>query len=122
LTVGFAYSQNNPEVLIMGGLNNEEFLGCLTCAYTDQESVWNDLSRHGWGNGFGTWNSFGPNKSPFSSTSACNEFASSPPKLVDRRGNYYGYLTINEFKQGSVCAITGVEQICIALRVMCSRD
>jgi hypothetical protein len=73
-----AYAQTES-ILIFGGNNHKDFLGCLTCSELDRNSVWNDLSTHGWKNGFGTWNEFGPHKSEFSSTSACNEFASEPP-------------------------------------------
>jgi hypothetical protein len=119
---GLAIAQSQPEVLIMGGRSHDEFLGCLTCGEMSRDSVWNDMSRYGWGNSFGVWNGFGQHKSRFSTTSACNEFASNPPILVDRRGNTYGALTLNEFRQGSVCGAGGVERLCNALRVMCATD
>ena len=109
-----------PEVLIMGGRNQDEFIGCLTCGDFDSDSVWNKFSRHGWGNKFGTWNQFGEHKGQFGSNSACNEFASNPPVLVDRRGNYFGELTVNQYRNGSVCGASGNQQLCRALKVMCS--
>jgi hypothetical protein len=116
-----AHAQSR-EILIMGGPNHDEFLGCLTCSEFDSNSVWNDFSRHGFGNEFGTWNRFGQHASKFSTSSACNEYATRGPVLVDRSGNFYGRLSVNRFAQDSVCGPNGVEQLCMALRVMCSDD
>ncbi len=52
------------EILIFGGQNNKEFLGCLTCSEMSANSVFNDFSQYGWANGFGVWNPFGPYKNP----------------------------------------------------------
>lgn len=112
---------NAQEILIFGGRNNKEFLGCLNCNEMSGDSVWNDMSQFGWNNNFGKWNSFGEYKNSFSSYSACNEFTSTGPVLVDRQGNFYGRLTINEFVQGSICNISGNQKICMALKVMCKQ-
>ncbi len=112
---------NAQEILIFGGRNNKEFLGCLNCNEMSGDSVWNDMSQFGWNNNFGKWNSFGEYKNSFSSYSACNEFTSTGPVLVDRQGNFYGRLTINEFVQGSICSISGNQKICMALKVMCKQ-
>ncbi len=112
---------NAQEILIFGGRNNKEFLGCLTCNEMSGDSVWNEMSQFGWNNNFGKWNSFGEYKNSFSSYSACNEFTSSAPVLVDKQGNFYGRLTINEFAQGSICSISGNQKICMALKVMCKQ-
>lgn len=117
-----AFAQSRPEILIMGGRDHDEFLGCLTCSESSRNSVWNSYSEHGWENNYGTWNSYGPHKSRYSTTSARNEYSTNPPILVDRQGNAYGELTVNRFRQGSVCAPGGPDQICNALRVMCSAD
>jgi hypothetical protein len=87
-----------------------------------KNSVWNDMSQYGWNNGFGKWNPFGQYKNPFSSYSACNEFTSNGPVLVDRDGNFYGRLTINEFVSKSICGVSGSPKLCRALKVMCADD
>jgi hypothetical protein len=110
----------SKDVLIFGGDNNKEFLGCLSCNEMAGNSVWNDMSTYGWRNGFGKWNPFGQYKNPYSSYSACNEFTQNSPVLVDREGNFYGRLTTNEFVNKSICGISGNERICRALKVMCS--
>lgn len=108
------------EILIFGGNSNKDFLGCLTCNEMSPNSVFNEFSQYGWNNGFGKWNPFGPYKNPFSSTSACNEFSSKAPVLVDRQGNFYGLLTINEFANKSICGFSGNSNICRALKAMCA--
>jgi hypothetical protein len=108
------------EILIFGGDNNKDFLGCLSCNEMAGNSVWNEMSQYGWNNGFGKWNPFGPYKNPFSSYSACNEFTSNGPVLVDRNGKFYGRLTMNEFTSGSICGFSGNEKICRALKIMCA--
>jgi hypothetical protein len=107
-------------VLVFGGQNHEEYLGCISCSETAADSIWNRYSQYGWENGFGKWNSFGKHKNQFSSTSACNEFASKPPILVDAKGAIYGSLSVNAFAARSVCGAVGVEQVCRALRAMCA--
>jgi len=108
------------EILIFGGDNNKEFLGCLSCNEMAGNSVWNEMSQYGWKNGFGKWNPFGQYKNPYSGYSACNEFTSTGPVLVDREGRFYGRLTMNQFSDKSVCGISGNERICRALKVMCA--
>jgi hypothetical protein len=115
-----ASTTNAQEILIFGGNNNKDFLGCLSCNEMSGNSVWNEMSQYGWNNGFGKWNPFGPYKNPFSSYSACNEFTSNGPVLVDRNGKFYGKLTMNEYANGSVCGLSGNEKICRALKVMCA--
>lgn len=108
------------DILIFGGDGHKEFLGCLSCSKMSGDSVFNEFSKHGWSNGFGTWSEFGKFGSEFGNFSACNEFASDPPVLVDADGNFYGRLTISEVKSGSICGATGSERACIALKVMCA--
>lgn len=112
----------DTEIVILGGSNHDEFLGCLSCSNSHPESVWNNVSRHGWGNGFGTWNPFGPHRNPYGMNSACNQYSQSPPILVDRQGNLYGTLSVNAYARGSICGAAGNPQVCRALRVMCARS
>jgi hypothetical protein len=120
-TVAIAANAQTPAFLIFGGDDHKVFLGCLNCAETDPSSVWNDMSRYGWGNGFGVWNAYGPYKNPYGGQSACSEYAADPPVIVDKQGNSYGYLTTNQYKPGSVCGAQGAQRICTALKVMCAQ-
>lgn len=114
-----SYSQSN-DLLIFGGAGNKEFLGCLNCPETSENSIWNEFSQFGWRNSFGKWNSFGQYKNPFSTYSACGEFSSNAPIIVNRQGRAIARLTLNEFTTGSVCGISGNSQLCQALKIMCA--
>jgi len=85
---------NAQELLLFGGRGHKEFLGCLTCSEFDGKSIWNDMSTYGLKNGFGKWNPFGEFANPFSSYSACGDFASDPPIIVDRAGQAYVSLRV----------------------------
>lgn len=123
VALAFQGSALAQELLVFGGEAHKEFLGCLTCSEFAGNSIWNEMSTYGWKNGFGTWNPFGSYKNPFSSYSACNEFASDPPVIVDNSGNYYGRLTVNEIRTDSVCgSMKSSDQLCQALKVMCAED
>lgn len=115
-------AQQAERILILGGSNQDEFLGCISCSEFESDSVWNDMSQYGWNNRFGKWNPFGPHKNPYSSNSACNRMATSPPILVDAEGTLYGSLSINPYARGSICAPNGVEQVCRALKVVCATN
>jgi hypothetical protein len=78
------------------------------------------MSTYGWKNGYGKWNPYGQFKNPYSNYSACNEYTSNSPVLVDRNGKFFGRLTMNSYSVGSVCGINGNERICRALKVMCA--
>jgi hypothetical protein len=115
-------STQSQEVVLLGGRNQDTFLGCLSCPAHHRDSVWNQYSRHGFQNEYGTWNRYGQHASRYALSSACNPYSSSAPVIVDRSGNYYGRLSVNEYSSDSVCGPSGVAQICVAVRVMCADD
>ena len=93
------------ELIIFGGAEHDDFLGCLTCSEFDSDSICNGFGSYG--NEFsssGMWNEFAGYGNEFSSDSPWNEFASgnSVPVLVDRDGGFYGYFTINEYRSDAV--------------------
>lgn len=93
----YASAAGAAELLLFGNANQDEFLGCLTCSHFDTGSICNTFGKHG--SSFSNksiWNGFSPYGSEFSNTSPWNTFASSPPVIVDRQGNFYGYLTANQ--------------------------
>ncbi len=112
----------SKDLLLFGGDGHKDFLGCLTCSEYASNSIWNEFSQYGWKNSFGKWNRFGSFAGAYGSRSACNEYASDPPVIVDRQGNFYGLLSMSEYKRGSVCGGQGSEQLCTALKVMCASD
>jgi ABC-type transport system substrate-binding protein len=88
------------ELLVFGGANSHDvFLGCLTCSQYSTESIRNTMSIYGNGSSYiAITNRFSLYGSRYSTTSACNPNASNPPAIVDRQGNFYGYLTMNPTK------------------------
>ncbi len=83
-------------LLLFGGRNHEEFLGCLNCYRSEPYSVWNDRREYGDPkNENSIWNQKGPYGSRTSSLSPWNPRSSNPPLVVDRLGNLYGYFTLN---------------------------
>ncbi len=83
---------------LYSGKDNNLYLGCLNCSEFDQNSVWNNYGTYG--NKFSQksiWNEYGTYGSLFSSESPWSEFSTNPPVIVDKEGNFYGYLTVNKF-------------------------
>ena len=106
------------KIMVFGGNNHETYLGCLSCAHYSLESVRNPAGKYG-----GAWsmNSLMNPASKFAGTwsqySACNEFASDPPVIVDEEGQYYGRLTLNGFKDQ-----TNSAEIVRWLQMVCSGE
>jgi len=83
-------------LLLFGGRDHGEFLGCLNCYRSESFSVWNESGEFGNpANEKSIWNRGGPYGSPRSPLSPWNPRGSSPPLVVDRIGNLYGYFTLN---------------------------
>ncbi len=99
---GFAEASNPQppaaELLIFGGANHDVFLGCLTCSQYDAASVLNGYGQHGSRYASNSIvNKYSPYGNPYSNQSACNPYTSTAPVIVDRAGNYYGELTVNQY-------------------------
>ncbi len=87
-----------PELLVFGGRNHDVFLGCLNCSEFDGDSLLNEYGVHGSVYSPNSiLNPYGRYGSQYSTDSACNTYASNPPIVVDREGNAYGHLTVNQF-------------------------
>ena len=119
LEAGNASSQSQ-DILIMGGSSQEEFLGCLSCSEYDPNSVWGQYGRFSWQNKYGVWNRYGQHANPYGQNSACNQHSRNGPSLVDRAGNFYGRLSVNQYLTDGICGSRGNPQVCTALRVMCA--
>ena len=90
-----AHAIDGP-LLLFGGPNHDEFLGCLNCYRSEPFSVWNANGEYGDpGNENSIWNQAGPYGSRRSPLSPWNPRSSKPPLVVDRVGNLYGYFTLN---------------------------
>lgn len=68
---------------IFGGEEHDVYLGKLNANEYDLESIWNEYGTYG---------------SKYSQYSSFNRYANYPPVIVDINGNFYGYLTVNKYK------------------------
>lgn len=84
---------------LYGGDNHDVYLGCLNCSDIDSKSIWNDIGTYGSDiSSNSIWNDIGTYGSDISSYSPWNDIGSNPPVVVDKNGNFYGYLTTNDIK------------------------
>ena len=88
LNLGSWASPVSAELLLFSGQNNKDFLGCYDCSKYDSGAICNKYGTYG---------------SKYSSSSPWNKYSSSNdvPVLVDRSGNFYGYFTINSYRQNA---------------------
>jgi hypothetical protein len=84
---------------IYGGKEHDVYLGCLNCDTYNPNSIWNTYGTHGSSyNSKSIWNSYGSYGSEYSNTSPFNTYAIDPPVIVDKDGGFYGYFTVNTYK------------------------
>lgn len=96
---GGVFAQSSSDLLIFGGRNNDVFLGCLSCPSSARDSVLNSYGPHGSPyQPQSIWNQYGTYGGRYSSYSPCNSHSQTPPILVSRQGDFYGYLTVNRHK------------------------
>jgi hypothetical protein len=102
IMIGMAPSFANAqtELLIFGGRGHDVFLGCLSCSRFDSDSVLNKFGTYGSQySSDSIWNRYGTYGGSYGTYSPCNRYSSNPPVVVDRSGNFYGYLTINPYQR-----------------------
>ena len=76
------------------------YLGKLVTNTYDKNSIWNEYGTYGSQySSSSIWNEYGTYGSDYSSESAFNEYALKPPIIVDNDGNFFGYLTANQYAQ-----------------------
>lgn len=84
-------------LLLYGGKNHDEFIGCINCDKYNASSVCNKYEDYGSKySDKSIWNKFGDYGSKFSDKSPWNKFASTPPVIVDQDGGFYGYFASNK--------------------------
>ena len=95
---------NATDLLLYGGQNHDEFLGCLVCNEFGSDSVCNGYGQYGNEYGSSMWNEYSTYGNEYASSSPWNEYSNSDevPILVDRSGQFYGYFTINEYRSNAV--------------------
>jgi len=96
---GFANSSStSKKLMLFGGENNKEYLGCVNCSEFSTESILNEYGLYGSKySATSIWNKYGTYGSKYSQYSPWNTYASNPPIIVDEDGGFYGYFTVNKY-------------------------
>jgi hypothetical protein len=96
-------------LFVWGGSDYSQYLGffsCVFCTDASADSITNQFGQYG--SQFSQTsirNQCSQYGSQFSSYSACDQFASSPPRVYNAaRSVYYGELTLNQFRADSIKA------------------
>lgn len=93
------YSQNTLH--LYGGKNSATYLGCLNCTEYDADSIWNKNGKYG--NKYSSdsiWNEQGTYGNKYNAYSPWNENSNDNPVIVDKQGNFYGYLAASKYRSG----------------------
>jgi hypothetical protein len=121
------------KIMIFGGADHKTYLGCLNCARSSRESIFNEAGEYGHCAGALSDNLFcrGPLKEfgsvgPFHDLSACGSSASNPPVIVDELGGYYGRFSVGGVfgHEDAVCSTSIVDrfknnQTCETVKWVC---
>jgi hypothetical protein len=95
----FTLSIYSQTLHLYGGKNHDVYLGCLNCDKYNSNSIWNSYGTYGSKyNSISIWNSYGTYGSKYNSSSPWNSYSNDPPVVVDKDGNFYGYFTLNAYK------------------------
>jgi hypothetical protein len=90
-------------MLLFGGPDQRDFLGCLNCDRSEPFSIWNERSDHGsTDHPHSIWNRSGPYGSSDGPHSPWSLAPETVPVVVDRAGNLLGYFTANASHPGRV--------------------
>ena len=101
----FMASPANAELMLFGGEGHKVFLGCVSCHPRSAESICNEYGRYGSEyNSESIWNAYATYGNEYLSTSPWNKYTSTNtvPVLVDGKGSFYGYFTINVYRSNAV--------------------
>lgn len=88
------------DLLLYGGKDYEEFLGCLSCGKYDKQSICNKFEDYG--SVFSAksiWNKDGKFGYKYNKESPWNKFSTNPPKVMDENGRFYGFFAANKYQK-----------------------
>lgn len=95
IIANFTFAQT---LLLYGGSNNDQFLGCMNCDKYDKNSIWNEYGTYGSKySSTSIWNKYGSYGGQYSQYSPFNPYTSKAPVIVDSRGEFYGHLSANKY-------------------------
>lgn len=118
--LGAPAAKADEPLLLFGGEDHKQFLGCLNCSQYDQNAVTNKYGPYGSPYSLTSiFNKFSDFGSKFSAYGACGHYSSDPPVIVDNQGRSYGRLTMNRFAPG---AVTSGPLLVWLSQVVCGED
>ena len=92
------YSLLAEKLMLYGGSDHEEYLGCLSCSKYELDAITNKYGTYGNRYALNSiWNVYGLYGSKYSPYSWRNPYATHPPVILDEAGNIYGYFTVNKY-------------------------
>lgn len=116
LLIMHVITTNAETLLLFGGKNNKVFLGCLNCNKYSSSSIWNVYGNYGSRySALSIWNKYGEYGSRYNNYSTFNKYTLTAPVVVNENGNFYGYLTCNQYN--SPCSLDS----CISVLQFCNR-
>jgi len=97
-------SSAHAELLLFGGKGHDVFLGCVDCSPYNSGSICNQYGQYGSEYQDNIWNAYGEYGSEYRDTSPWNQYTTSKnvPVLVNKKGDFFGYFTINEHRSDAV--------------------
>lgn len=99
LTLATSQVYATEALLLFGGKNHDQFIGCLNCGKYDDGSVCNKYGDYGSKySDKSIWNKYGNYGSKYNDESPWNKYGSTPPVIVDKDGGFYGYFAASKYQ------------------------
>jgi len=111
-----------PRLMLYAGSLYKDFIGCLNCDQYNFSSVWNNYSPYGWDNTYTKYSHFYTYRQEHGVYSACDPYATHPPRIVDKENKIYGYLNISKTRHDSVCYPNAMKVVCEKLTEICDHE
>jgi hypothetical protein len=99
--------------------SSRTYLGCLNCAATDPNSIWNRTSRYGWTNPDGIWSQPALRHANYRRLVCDMPLTAPPPAVLDDYNGFYYVLTIDAVRRNSICSLEMSRQGCAAVQALC---
>jgi predicted small lipoprotein YifL len=97
MTEGAGKEVGTQDISLFGGRGYRVYLGCWSCPSSSSSSIFNKYGQYGSKySDTSIFNKYGQYGGAYGTYSPCNKYSSTPPKLVDGAGKFYGYLTLNQ--------------------------
>lgn len=106
-------SSAQAELLLFGGRVHDIFLGCVNCSPYNSSSICNEYGQYGSEYRNTIWNEYREYGNEYRNSSPWNEYtlSKSVPVLVNRKGDFFGYFTINAHRSDAVNFAASMKKI-----------